>query len=199
MKVLNLTEHSQLYTANAYLVTGDWNTLEDVNTLIDVGRDPAILDEIENASTGVGKVRVAQVILTHGHYDHSEMLPVIRAKYHPRVYAFSAALPGVDGLLKDGQQLRIGDRYATVIYMPDHSSDGIMLYCEAEGVLFAGDTRIDLLSSGMLHQPEYYVALARLRGKPLRAIYFGHGAPRTEHPAEIIELLCDGYERSLTR
>ena len=45
MKVFNLTENSEVYTSNVYLVTGDFNALSDVNTLIDVGRDEKITEK----------------------------------------------------------------------------------------------------------------------------------------------------------
>jgi hypothetical protein len=38
-----------MYTSLAYLVLGDASQLEDVNTLVDVGADPAILASIERA------------------------------------------------------------------------------------------------------------------------------------------------------
>ncbi|MEA1943993.1 MAG: MBL fold metallo-hydrolase, partial [Euryarchaeota archaeon] len=69
MKVLNLTSDSKMYTSNVYLITGTWNAIDDLNTLVDVGRDPSVIEKINNASTGVGKKRVEQVVLTHSHYD----------------------------------------------------------------------------------------------------------------------------------
>ena len=89
MKILNLTTDSKIYTSNVYLITGTWNAIDDVNTLIDVGRDPSVIDKINSASTGVGKRRVEQVVLTHGHYDHASLLPRIREVFNPVVYAFS--------------------------------------------------------------------------------------------------------------
>ena len=50
MKIINLTEKSTVYTANVYFILGNWNALPDVNTLIDVGRDPQIIEKINNGS-----------------------------------------------------------------------------------------------------------------------------------------------------
>ena len=95
MKVFNLTESAEVYTSNVYLVRGSRNAIEDVNTLVDVGQDRGVLAKIANAPTGVGKTRVAQVILTHSHYDHAGMLGRVREEYHPICYAFSRSLGGV--------------------------------------------------------------------------------------------------------
>ena len=50
MKIINLTEGSSIYTPNVYLVTGTWNALDDVNTLVDVGMDQAIVKRINESS-----------------------------------------------------------------------------------------------------------------------------------------------------
>jgi hypothetical protein len=61
MKIINLFTKGTQYTSNVYLVTGTWNTLADVNTLIDTGRDPAILPTLMAASTGVGKNELSRL------------------------------------------------------------------------------------------------------------------------------------------
>ena len=89
MRVVMLENSGRMYTSQVYLVLGDANRLEDVNTLVDVGQDPAILASIERAPTGVGKWPVEQVVLTHSHSDHCALLPEVRAAFRPRVLAFS--------------------------------------------------------------------------------------------------------------
>jgi glyoxylase-like metal-dependent hydrolase (beta-lactamase superfamily II) len=129
MKVIPLT-NPRTYSCYAYLVLGDWKRLEDINTLVDVGTDGFIIEEIERINTGVGKTAVEQVILTHNHFDHAGGLPAIRAKYNPRVFSFNNTNGNGDiERLQDGQILRLGDRQAEVIYIPMHSHDSICLYC----------------------------------------------------------------------
>jgi len=169
-----------VYTSNVYLVTGTNNTLPDVNTLIDVGRDPKILDSLPNESTGVGKRAVEQVIITHNHYDHTGMLKAIIERYHPRVYAFSPNLSGVDFLLRDEEEISIGDRYFEVIHIPGHSSDSICLFCKEDGVLFAGDTPVIIRFAGDTYTAAFIKALERICRKNVRTIYFGHGTEKTE-------------------
>lgn len=177
MGVLNLTHSSPMYTSNVYLVLGTWKAMEDVNTLVDVGRDPSILEKIKEVPTGVGKPKVGQVLLTHSHYDHVSLLYLICEAFNPVVYAFSPSLPDVDHLLEDGNTLRIGDRVFEVIHTPGHSGDSVCLYCGENGMLFAGDTPMDIRSVGGTYEEGFITALENLCRKDIRSIYLGHGAP----------------------
>jgi glyoxylase-like metal-dependent hydrolase (beta-lactamase superfamily II) len=180
MRIVTLESSGRMYTSQVYLVLGDASGLEDVNTLVDVGQDPAILASIERAPTGVGKWPVEQVVLTHGHSDHSALLPQIREVFHPKVFAFSPNIEGVGGLLRDGDTIKMGDGDFEVIHTPGHSSDSICLYNEAEGALFAGDSPLLITSSTGTHEAGFLAALEKLCARDVRRIYFGHGAPLTE-------------------
>ena len=184
MRIVTLENSGQVYTSQVYLVLGDAGRLEDVNTLVDVGQDPAILESIARAPTGVGKWPVEQVVLTHSHSDHCALLPRIREAFHPKVFAFSPGVGGVDCLLRDGDTIRMGDRDFEVIHTPGHSSDSICLYNEAEGVLFAGDSPLLITSPEETHEAGFLAALDKLCARDIRRIYFGHGAPLTERPNE---------------
>lgn len=177
MRVILLKNSGQLYSSNVYLVLGDWSAIGDVNALIDVGRDPAVLDALELAPTGVGKRAVEQVVLTHGHYDHVELLGAIRDRFQPTVCAFHGGVEGVDRVLRDGDELQAGDRTFEVLHTPGHSSDSICLYCPEEGVLFAGDTTLLIHSADGTYEESFAAALEKICARNVRAIYFGHGAP----------------------
>lgn len=186
MKIANLTQGSAVYTSNAYLLTGSWNAIPDINTLIDTGRDPAILDAIRNAPTGVGKRRIEQVILTHSHYDHSAMIPDIRKEFGPVICGCSGNFEGIDRILKDGDHLRVADRDALVIHIPGHSSDSLCLYCEGDGVLFSGDTPVIIHSRDSTYEEAFIDALDRIASLDVRAIYPGHGSPVLSRCNELI-------------
>jgi glyoxylase-like metal-dependent hydrolase (beta-lactamase superfamily II) len=180
MRIVTLENSGQIYTSQVYLVLGDSSRLEDVNTLVDVGQDPAILASLGRAPTGVGKWPVAQVVLTHGHSDHCALLPRVREAFHPRVWAFSPNIDGVDGLLRDGDTVKMGDAVFEVIHTPGHSSDSVCLYNQAEGVLFAGDSPLLITSRSGTYEAGFLEALEKLCTRDVRRIYFGHGAPLTE-------------------
>lgn len=185
MKVICLRGNSKIYCCNAYLVLGSWNRLEDVNTLVDVGTDGYVINEIETVSTGVGKKPVEQVILTHGHFDHAGGLAALIERYHPRVYAFTRIM-GVNNLVADGQTLRLGDRDFEIIHTPGHSSDSICLYCAEERVLFSGDTPLKIKTPGGSYQSEFVSSLEKITYRKIDTIYFGHDNPVTEGAGEII-------------
>jgi glyoxylase-like metal-dependent hydrolase (beta-lactamase superfamily II) len=184
MRIVTLVNSGQMYTSQAYLVLGDVSQLGDVNTLVDVGTDPAIFASIERAPTGPGKWAVEQVVLTHSHSDHCALLPQICAAFHPLVLAFSPSLPGVDAPLHDGEMIRMGDRVFEVIYSPGHSSDSICLYNEAEGVLFAGDSPLLIRSREGNYEAGFLATLEKLCVRDVRRIYFGHGPPLTDRCKE---------------
>jgi glyoxylase-like metal-dependent hydrolase (beta-lactamase superfamily II) len=180
MRIMTLENSGELYTSQVYLVLGNGSRIEDVNTLVDVGQDPAILASIERAPTGIGKWPVEQVVLTHCHSDHCGLLPRIRKAFHPKVLAFSPSIDGVTCQLRDGDTIKMGDGYFEVIHTPGHSSDSICLYNQAEGALFAGDSPLLITSPSGTHEAGFLAALEKVCARDVRRIYFGHGAPMTE-------------------
>lgn len=188
MKILNLTSKSSVYTCNAYLVTGDFNSIGDVNTLIDTGRDPQIMEKILNASTGVGKKRIEQVIFTHSHYDHAGLIKEMKESFNPKFYAFSNSLEGIDVVLKGGEHIKIGDRFFDIIYTPGHSNDSICLYNREENVLFSGDTNFSIYSTDGTYEKNFVDILKKIVNMNVKKIYPGHGNAIIKDCNEIIKM-----------
>lgn len=187
MRIINLTEpKSMIYSSNAYLVLGDHSAIEDVNTLIDVGNDPSVMDKIMHSPTGVGKRAVEQVILTHTHFDHTGILPLIRSSFNPTVYAFSPYMVP-DVILRDGEMIRCGDRMFQVLYTPGHSDDSVCLFCPTDGALFVGDTPVVIRAKDQTYDDRFIRALEQLCSKDVKTIYFGHGEP-IRHDAQAVLL-----------
>jgi len=180
MRIVTLENSGEIYTSQVYLVLGSLSRLEDVNTLVDVGQDPAVLASIRRAPTGVGKWPVEQVVLTHCHSDHSALLPQVRQAFHPKVCAFSPNIEGIDRVLRDADSIKMGDGNFEVIHMPGHSSDSICLYNRTEGVLFAGDSPLLIASPDGTYETDFLDALEKVCTRDVRTIYFGHGPPLTE-------------------
>lgn len=187
MKIVNLMQKSLVYTSNVYLVTGTWNKLEDVNTLVDVGMDKKIIQQVYNASTGVGKHKAEQIVLTHNHYDHVGMLKEVKSEFDSNVLAFSNSLEGVDHVLINGDVISMCDRDFEVIHMPGHSTDSICLYNSADRVLFAGDSPLIIKAAGGSYINKFVEVLKRLSQIPIDIIYFGHGDPIREKCNEMLK------------
>jgi glyoxylase-like metal-dependent hydrolase (beta-lactamase superfamily II) len=177
MKVTRLEGHHNVYTCNVYLVTGSWRRIHDINTLIDVGSDPSILESIERINVGAGKKKIDQVVLTHSHSDHTAALGLIGQTYSPKVLAFSPFLKGVNHIVKDGESIRIGDRLFEIIHAPGHTEDSISLYCEEESVLFVGDSPVIIHAAGGTYEEGFVRSLEKLCRRRIETIYFGHGEP----------------------
>ena len=188
MHITVLQSGGSIYTSNAYFITGTWNRIEDVNTLVDAGKDPLLLRSLDQARNGVGKRRLEQVVLTHSHYDHTELLGEIITLFQPAVYAFSDSLPGVTHLLQHGQQLRFGDREFEVLHTPGHSSDSACFYCPQEKILFSGDTPLVINSPEGSYEEAFLSALEYLCRLDIQAVYFGHGAPLQQGCNERLKL-----------
>jgi len=185
MKIIPLKHNTTTYSCYSYLILGDWNRIEDVNTIIDPGTDDFIIEEIERLSTGFGKIPVTQVILTHNHFDHAGAVKALKDRYNARIMAFSDGI-GVDGLLCDGEFIKAGDGILEVLHTPGHSSDSICLYSPSEKALFSGDTQVRVRWPGGEYSREYIDALFKIACRDIQKIYSGHDEPVTSDCQEII-------------
>lgn len=184
-KVINLNSDSGVYTSNSYLVLGEYNALADVNTLIDVGRDPTTIDKIKRINTGVGKKKIDQVIITHEHFDHIGLLAKIKEEFRPKAYAYNRS-EYIDHAVRDGDKLKMGDLQCEIIHTPGHTHDSICVYCESEGILFSGDTPLQLATSS--YYEDYYIeTIGKLYELDIRAVYPGHGKPLYKGIRKMIE------------
>jgi len=186
MKVVCLKPHPSQYSCSSYLILGDWNRLQDVNTLIDAGVDGFVLDEIPGLSTGIGKKAVEQLILTHGHFDHHAGTKFVKEKYSCRAYGFSPR-DVFDETLIDGQMIRCGDRDLEVIHTPGHSYDSICLYCPEQEILFSGDTPLCIKSIGGSYTEEFVKSLEKMVSRRISIVYPGHGLPIMNKVGEMLK------------
>jgi glyoxylase-like metal-dependent hydrolase (beta-lactamase superfamily II) len=140
-----------------------------------------------------GDRRVAQIVLTHGHDDHSggavrfaELSGAPVAALDPARRLGSEGLVGGDVLTAAGCELR-------VVYTPGHSPDSVSLLLAQEGSLLTGDTVLGrgttvIASDGSLGA--YLRTLDELRSLAddagLRALLPGHG-PVLGDPAGVLD------------
>jgi glyoxylase-like metal-dependent hydrolase (beta-lactamase superfamily II) len=190
MRVKSLDKNPDIYTCNSYLILGEWNRLEDRNTLIDPGTDGSIIAQIDRVPTGCGKRPVEQIILTHCHFDHAGGVPLLKRRYGARVLAFADG-PEVDELICDGQCLRVADGHLDVIHTPEHSSDSISLFHRESGSLFSGDTPLHIRGAEGSPSPESLLTLEKLAIRDIRLAYTGHSGAVCGALNEMVrECLC---------
>jgi glyoxylase-like metal-dependent hydrolase (beta-lactamase superfamily II) len=187
MRVTLIKKNPKVYSCNVYFVRGNWNAIDDVNTLVDVGTNEFVLNEIAAMeSTGVGKRKIEQIILTHEHFDHAGGLKFILKQFKPDVIAYSK-IPGVTRKAYDNMHIKIGDRFCRILHTPGHSHDSICIYCEEDKILFSGDTALNIKTPGGSYSSEYVEALKRLAELKVESIYSGHDDPILTNGWKIID------------
>jgi glyoxylase-like metal-dependent hydrolase (beta-lactamase superfamily II) len=151
------------------------------------------------------KVRVLEVIATHGHIDHCwGAVPICRAlgapfRMHPGDLYWTEALgrqaelfglepppgvPSVDRAIGEGDEARFGDCVLRALHTPGHTPGSVCLH-DGVGTLFTGD----LLFRGSVGRTDFpggdFPTLARsIRGRvfaldPATAVLPGHGPDTT--------------------
>ena len=146
------------------------------------------------------KADIAEIIITHGHFDHIGALDELRnavgcgasiheldaemlLKSRKNLSIFmgtDASFRPAERLLKDGDVIRFGESFLKVIHTPGHTAGGICLY-DGDKVLFSGDTlfagsvgRSDFPGGNHYQLIESVVkALAEVKDETV--VYPGHG------------------------
>ncbi len=185
MRVSCINTRQKVYSSNVYFVRGNHNALPDMNTLIDTGSTGFVVNDIHDIHTGVGKKKIDQVILTHGHFDHTGGLQEIKKTFSPTIYA-RAKIKGVDRVVKDGDILKIGDDTGHILNIPDHSNDSICILCKASKIAFTGDTPILGIPENREFTAEYISFIKQLFKYDIRTIYPGHGTVIKMTPQKIL-------------
>lgn len=157
---------------NCYLLTANQETL-----IIDPGSD------LEKVSNEVRNKKVMGIVLTHYHWDHTLAAPALRKETQSKIFAgegekeFLSFEPDV--LLREGEEIRVGNRVLRVVCTPGHTPGSICLL--GEGVLFSGDTwfkdgvgRTDLPGGSFRELNSSLKKLEKIV-KPGMKIYPGHG------------------------
>ena len=87
------------------------------------------------------------ILNTHHHYDHVGGNEDLKRKYGSTVLGFEGdenRIPGIDRVLKDKQEFKIGNLNLTIIFIPGHTRGHIAFYLEKEKTVFTGDTLFSL-------------------------------------------------------
>jgi len=132
---------------------------------VEAGGEGMIIDPGDKAGRILKRVEehrldIKQIVLTHGHIDHTGALKKVKEKTGAgvAVHADDAEIlgkqpmgivlglfypnpPPPDRLLQDGDVIEVGGLRFKVLHTPGHTQGGICLV--GEGVVFSGDTLFD--------------------------------------------------------
>ncbi len=180
---------------NTWLLTAPGSSLAAV---VDPGpSDEAHLAAVRALADAHG-VRIAVVLLTHGHIDHSEGARAFAESVGAGVRALDPAHRlGSEGLAA-GDVVRLGDWEVEVVGTPGHTTDSVSFLLRHDHALLTGDTVLGRGTS-LVAWPDgrlgdYLDSLRRLRDLTaevgLGHLLPGHG-PAISSPAETIQAYLD--------
>jgi glyoxylase-like metal-dependent hydrolase (beta-lactamase superfamily II) len=141
---------------------------------------------------------IALIVLTHGHFDHSQAAPRLRELTGAAVVARDPALClGADPIPDvPGRTTIAGLDWLTVL-TPGHSSDSVSFLLESDRALLTGDTVLGRGTAVIAHPDghlgDYLDSLQRLRDladNDVDRILPGHG-PVLDHPIEVLDYYLD--------
>ncbi|QKW36663.1 MBL fold metallo-hydrolase [Actinomadura sp. NAK00032] len=132
----------------------DGGTWEVDNNVWIVGDDSeaVVIDAAHDAeaiAAAVGGRRLVAIVSTHGHDDHIDAAPALKAAtgapilLHPDdLMLWKRKHPGEDpdGELADGQVIAVAGTELTVLHTPGHSPGAVCLHAPDLGTVFSGDT-----------------------------------------------------------
>lgn len=165
--------------------------------------------------------RIAAILVTHAHLDHSALAPALSGATGAPVLALGPAGAGQSALmarlqaqgltgggegldhsfvpdqpLTDGETLQLGTLRIEVLHTPGHSSNHLCF--TTEGLLFSGDLAMGWASS-LISPPDgdmgaYMASLRRLISRDWRQMLPGHG-PVVDDPLARLQDLYRHRER----
>ena len=179
------------FDGNVYLV------LDEHPILVDAGM--MAHTTLNNIKKYIDPLEIELIILTHCHHDHTGGARDLKKATGAKLflsekeigcvgdqlttvsYLFGMDAPEyeVDGTLKDGMILDLGEWKLEVLETPGHSSGSICLYDSAAKILFSGDT---IFPQGSIGRTDMYggsidslvKSIERLSQLDVKTMYPGH-------------------------
>ncbi len=185
---------------NAYLVgTGPVYLLDPGPT---EPREQERLFEVLDEHAAAGR-RLAAVVLTHHHPDHTGAVNAVVGRYGVPVWSHPLTAPALKGKIAVSRYIRDGDRldlgtlpdgsgpwHLEALHTPGHASGHLAFFEPHFGLLFAGDM-VSTQSSVVIAPPdgdlaEYLASLRRLQTLPVRQLLPAHGGA-TARARQVLE------------
>ena len=193
--------------------TGTYVVGHGAVAVIDPGPDDAA--HIDTLLRELGDERVAQIVVTHTHIDHSPGARLLKARTgapitgcgpHARIGSHDEPVEEggdfehqPDRLLRDGDSVA-GDGWTlTAVHTPGHTSNHLCYALAEEQALFSGD-HVMGWSTTVVSPPDgdmtnYMASLEKLLARDDQVLYPTHGAPITQPKTFIAQLIAHRRER----
>ena len=120
------------------------------------------------------------ILNTHHHLDHVGGNQKLKEKYKSKILGSEIdkdRIPGIDIILKEKQNFKIGNASFEVLFIPGHTKGHIAFYFNDEKIVFTGDTLFSL-GCGRVFEGTYeqmFDSLNKLKSLPKNTkIYCGH-------------------------
>ncbi len=170
------------YAENCYLLI---NYETGSAFMIDPGDEPqVVIDEVNRLN-----LKIKAVLITHGHFDHTNSIKTIKEKLNVKIYMNKLDLPlvsdpdAVDEDIKDGDVFTLGDIKVKAIATPGHSMGGMCFM--TDNILFSGDTLFEgSIGRTDLQGGDYSQLINSIKSRLLplpddTVVYPGHGGVTT--------------------
>ncbi|MBQ0937766.1 MBL fold metallo-hydrolase [Ideonella paludis] len=172
-------------------------------TVLDPGPDDAdTAAHLQAVMAAVGPRRVARIVVTHTHKDHSPAAQALKALTGAPLVGLAALNPEwqdtafqPDHSALDGDVLTLGAHtHLQAVHTPGHAANHLCWLLQEEETLFTGD-HIMQGSTVVINPPDgdmsaYFRSLERLLTMALRWFAPGHGFLMAEPHAEVRKLLA---------
>ncbi len=120
------------------------------------------------------------ILNTHHHYDHVGGNEKLKKKYNAKIFGFDGdkeRIPGIDKLLVDKQEFKIGNLNFETLFIPGHTKGHVAFYLKKEKVIFTGDTLFSLGCGRVFEgtNEQMFNSLKKIKNLPENTkIYCGH-------------------------
>ena len=120
------------------------------------------------------------ILNTHHHLDHVGGNIELKKKYNSKILGFELdrnRIPGIDILLKEYQNYKVGNLEFEVIFVPGHTKGHIAFFFNKEKVVFTGDALFSLGCGRVFEgsHKEMFDSLCKIKSLPTETkVYCGH-------------------------
>ncbi len=195
------------HNPSAFTFTGTQTYLIGDNEVAVIDPGPGLPDHVAALVAAIGGRKVAAILCTHTHRDHSPAArplaaaisapvigcaPLVLETLGPRADASFDADYAPDRVLADGEAVSVDGMRLVAVATPGHTSNHLCFALEggaSDGALFTGD-HVMGWSTTVVFPPDgdmgdYMASLKKLRERQDRIYYPAHG-PAVTKPAQLV-------------